>query len=114
MSFILPPADDVISNEDKYCLTGKSNLMDAISFVLGEKPSHLRVKRLSDLIHGAPVGKPVATRAHITAIYKDEDTEEETHFTRGIVGSSSEWRLDGKVSSPDELIFIVRPPKLIH
>lgn len=77
---------------------GKSNLMDAISFVLGERPSHLRVKRLSDLIHGAPVGKPVANRAHITAIYKDEDTEEETHFTRGIVGSSSEWRLDGKVS----------------
>lgn len=72
--------------------------MDAISFVLGEKPSHLRVKRLSDLIHGAPVGKPVATRAHVTAVYKDEDTEEETHFTRGIVGSSSEWRLDGKVS----------------
>jgi len=71
--------------------------MDAISFVLGERPSHLRVKRLSDLIHGAPVGKAVSTRAHITAIYKDIVTEEETCFTRSIIGSASEWKIDGKV-----------------
>lgn len=30
-----------------YIIVGKSNLMDAISFVLGEKTSNLRVKRLS-------------------------------------------------------------------
>lgn len=30
-----------------FLFTGKSNLMDAISFVLGEKTSNLRVKRLS-------------------------------------------------------------------
>lgn len=30
-----------------YDLAGKSNLMDAISFVLGEKTSNLRVKRMS-------------------------------------------------------------------
>ena len=29
------------------CVVGKSNLMDAISFVLGEKTSNLRVKKLS-------------------------------------------------------------------
>ena len=28
------------------CFTGKSNLMDAISFVLGEKTQHLRVRNL--------------------------------------------------------------------
>jgi len=33
--------------------SGKSNFMDAISFVMGEKTTSLRVKRLSDLIHGA-------------------------------------------------------------
>ncbi|KAI0998558.1 hypothetical protein K3495_g9638 [Podosphaera aphanis] len=37
--------------------SGKSNFMDAISFVLGEKQKQLRVKRFSDLIHGAPIGK---------------------------------------------------------
>ena len=32
---------------NKLCFAGKSNSMDAISFVLGEKTSNLRVKRLS-------------------------------------------------------------------
>jgi structural maintenance of chromosome 1 len=41
-------------------ITGKSNFMDAVSFVMGEKTSSLRVKRLSDLIHGASIGQPVS------------------------------------------------------
>ena len=53
--------------------TGKSNLMDAISFVLGEKTSSLRVRKLSDLIHGSPVGRPVSNRARVTATYNDEN-----------------------------------------
>ncbi|XP_070559327.1 structural maintenance of chromosomes protein 1A-like [Ptychodera flava] len=77
---------------------GKSNLMDAISFVLGDKASNMRVKKLSDLIHGAPVGKPAATRAHVTAVYAEED-ESEKRFTRTVVGSSTEFRVDGKVVS---------------
>lgn len=36
--------------------------MDAISFVMGEKTTSLRVKRLSDLIHGASIGQPAARR----------------------------------------------------
>ena len=36
-----------------------------------------------DLIHGAPIGKPVATRAKVTAVYgEEEDEEQEVHFTR--------------------------------
>lgn len=34
--------------------------MDAISFVMGEKTTALRVKRLSDLIHGASIGQPIS------------------------------------------------------
>ena len=39
--------------------TGKSNLMDAISFVLGEKTQNLRVRRLSVsiLLHGTFISK---------------------------------------------------------
>ena len=80
-------------------LSGKSNLMDAISFVLGEKTQHLRVKTVKvcmcvavmvnvmewfgsqDLIHGAPIGKPVASRAKVTAVYGEEDGTE-IHFSR--------------------------------
>uniref|UniRef100_A0A8B9UY70 Structural maintenance of chromosomes protein 1A n=1 Tax=Anas zonorhyncha TaxID=75864 RepID=A0A8B9UY70_9AVES len=64
---------------------GKSNLMDAISFVLGEKTSNLRVKTLRDLIHGAPVGKPAASRAFVSMVYSEEGAEDRT-FARVIVG----------------------------
>uniref|UniRef100_A0A668TA09 Structural maintenance of chromosomes protein 1A n=1 Tax=Oreochromis aureus TaxID=47969 RepID=A0A668TA09_OREAU len=73
-----------------------SNLMDAISFVLAEKTSNLRVKTLKDLIHGAPVGKPAANRAFVSMVYQ-EDNGEERAFTRVIIGSSSEYRINNKV-----------------
>ncbi|XP_068589023.1 structural maintenance of chromosomes protein 1A [Cebidichthys violaceus] len=76
--------------------SGKSNLMDAISFVLAEKTSNLRVKTLKDLIHGAPVGKPAANRAFVSMVYQ-EDNGEERSFTRAIIGSSSEYRINSKV-----------------
>ncbi|KAF4077880.1 hypothetical protein AMELA_G00192980 [Ameiurus melas] len=76
--------------------SGKSNLMDAISFVLAEKTSNLRVKTLKDLIHGAPVGKPAANRAFVSMVYQ-EDNGEERSFTRVIIGSSSEYRINSKV-----------------
>lgn len=72
-------------------------MMDAISFVLGEKTSNLRSKRLPDLIHGAPVGKPAASTASVTAVYAESDSDTEIHFTRAIVGASSEFRINGKV-----------------
>ncbi|KAL4655475.1 structural maintenance of chromosomes protein 1A [Arapaima gigas] len=76
--------------------SGKSNLMDAISFVLAEKTSNLRVKTLKDLIHGAPVGKPAANRAFVSMVYREDSGEERT-FTRVIIGSSSEYRINSKV-----------------
>lgn len=73
--------------------SGKSNFMDAISFVMGEKTSSLRVKRLSDLIHGASVGNPVSSRASVTAVFLMEDGSQR-HFTRTVQGSSSEHRVN--------------------
>jgi structural maintenance of chromosome 1 len=57
--------------------SGKSNLMDAISFVLGETTKNLRVKKLSDLIHGAPIGKPVANKATVSFVYSYEKPSNE-------------------------------------
>uniref|UniRef100_A0A8C0Y9E9 Structural maintenance of chromosomes protein 1A n=1 Tax=Cyprinus carpio carpio TaxID=630221 RepID=A0A8C0Y9E9_CYPCA len=70
--------------------------MDAISFVLAEKTSNLRVKTLKDLIHGAPVGKPAANRAFVTMVYQ-QDNGQELSFSRIIIGSSSEYRINKKV-----------------
>lgn len=75
----------VNSKENCILFAGKSNLMDAISFVLAEKTSNLRVKTLKDLIHGAPVGKPAANRAFVSMVYQ-EDNGEERSFTRIIIG----------------------------
>jgi len=80
--------------------SGKSNLMDAISFVMGEKTSNLRAKRLSDLIHGAPIGKPAANRASVTAVYGEPDGDVERFFQRLIIGNSSEFRIDGHTVTP--------------
>ncbi|MCP9258845.1 Structural maintenance of chromosomes protein 1A [Dirofilaria immitis] len=73
--------------------SGKSNLMDAMCFVLGEKASNLRVKKLHDLIHGAPVGKAVANRCHVTMNYEDDD---------GNMRALHEYRVDGKTVTPQQ------------
>ncbi len=78
--------------------SGKSNFMDAISFVMGEKTSSLRVKRLADLIHGASINRPVSNRASVSALFLLEDGEEKK-FTRSIIGSSAEHRINGDVVS---------------
>ncbi|XP_072001410.1 structural maintenance of chromosomes protein 1B [Engystomops pustulosus] len=75
--------------------SGKSNVMDAVSFVIGEKTSNLRVKNVRDLIHGANTGHPVSSSASVHLVYCEENGEEKT-FSRIIVGSSSEYRLNNK------------------
>ncbi|KAH9286198.1 Structural maintenance of chromosomes protein 1A [Echinococcus granulosus] len=68
--------------------------MDAISFVLGERTRHLRVTKLSDLIHGSVVGKPVAKTASVTAVYQMPDGVDK-RFSRYISGNTSEYRING-------------------
>ncbi|CAJ0944758.1 unnamed protein product, partial [Mesorhabditis belari] len=79
--------------------SGKSNLMDAICFVLGERSNNLRVRKLMDLIHGAPINKPVATKCSVTMNYRD-DKGEIRKYCRAVHGSTSEFRIDGKVVTP--------------
>jgi structural maintenance of chromosome 1 len=78
--------------------------MDAISFVMGEKTSSLRVKRLSDLIHGASVGHPVSKTASVAAILQLEDGITEKKFSRIVQGASSEYRIDGEVCDSDTIV----------
>jgi hypothetical protein len=77
----------VIKNESLklFSSPGKSNVMDALSFVMGEKTTNLRVKNIQELIHGAHTGKPVSSSASVTIIYIEDSGEEKT-FTRIIRG----------------------------
>ncbi|XP_078112662.1 structural maintenance of chromosomes protein 1B isoform X1 [Sander vitreus] len=73
--------------------SGKSNVMDALSFAMGERAASLRVKHLKDLIHGAHVGRPVLDTARVAMRYCDDD-DQETVFCRSIIGESSEYRIN--------------------
>lgn len=75
---------------------GKSNFMDAISFVMGEKTNSLRVKRLSELIHGAAIGRPVSNRCSVTAKFENEDGTL-IEFQRAVINSSADYKINGKV-----------------
>ena len=91
--------------------SGKSNFMDAISFVMGEKTSSLRVRRLSDLIHGASINRPVSNRASVTAIFELDNGGGQMKFTRSIIGSSSDHKINGEavssqVSHKIRLLFV--------
>ncbi|CAG9764910.1 unnamed protein product [Ceutorhynchus assimilis] len=85
--------------------SGKSNFMDAISFVMGERTQSLRVKRLSDLIHGAAIGKPVSRSASVTAVFSLGDgSEAEIAFQRSVHNSSSEFKVNGSVVTGPEYL----------
>ncbi|KAM8893216.1 structural maintenance of chromosomes protein 1B [Spinachia spinachia] len=74
--------------------SGKSNVMDALSFAMGERAASLRVKHLRDLVHGAHVGRPVQETASVALRYRD-DEDRETVFCRTIAGDLSEYRVNG-------------------
>ncbi|GMS91640.1 hypothetical protein PENTCL1PPCAC_13815, partial [Pristionchus entomophagus] len=73
--------------------SGKSNLMDAICFVLGEKANLMRVRKLTDLIHGAPIGKPVANKCHVSMDFIDTNGKHRI-YTRRVVHGGCEYSID--------------------
>uniref|UniRef100_A0A3P8SNH0 Structural maintenance of chromosomes 1B n=1 Tax=Amphiprion percula TaxID=161767 RepID=A0A3P8SNH0_AMPPE len=74
--------------------SGKSNVMDAVSFAMGERAAALRVKHPEDLIHGAHIGQPVSDTASVAIRFCD-DEDQETVFCRTISEASSEYRING-------------------
>uniref|UniRef100_A0A3Q3WRR2 Structural maintenance of chromosomes protein n=1 Tax=Mola mola TaxID=94237 RepID=A0A3Q3WRR2_MOLML len=70
--------------------SGKSNVMDALSFAMGERAASLRVRHLRDLIHGAHIGQPVSATARVAMRYHD-DEDRETVFCRRVSGNASEY-----------------------
>merc|ERR1719412_1034707 len=70
---------------------------------MGEKASSLRVKRLSDLIHGASINSPVSNRASVSATFTNDEGSELV-FTRSIVGTSSEYRVNNEIVPAQEYL----------
>jgi structural maintenance of chromosome 1 len=78
--------------------SGKSNLMDAISFVLGVRTSQLRGNQLRDLVYRNtedPNDKAADRKAHVKLVYVDGPVK--ITFLRGVtLSGSSEYKVDGK------------------
>ncbi|XP_054588689.1 structural maintenance of chromosomes protein 1B isoform X2 [Nothobranchius furzeri] len=74
--------------------SGKSNVMDALSFAMGERAASLRVKHLRDLVHGAHIRKPVSNTARVAMCYCN-DQDQETVFCRTVTGDSSAYYING-------------------
>ncbi|XP_070827903.1 structural maintenance of chromosomes protein 1B [Chaetodon trifascialis] len=78
--------------------SGKSNVMDALSFAMGERTASLRVKNLRDLIHGAHIGQPVGDTASVAMLFGDFENVEAV-FSRTITGDTSAYHInDGVVT----------------
>ncbi|KAI0563580.1 Structural maintenance of chromosomes protein [Gracilaria domingensis] len=84
--------------------SGKSNLMDAISFVLGVRTSQLRGNQLRDLVYRNledPEDNPTTRKAYVKLIYRKNNEGEqvdELEFMRTVTtNGSSEYRVSGQV-----------------
>lgn len=82
--------------------SGKSNLMDAISFVLGVRTTQLRGNQLRDLVYRNmedPSDDVSQRRAHVKLVYRiSDDPIQEIEFTRAVtLNGASEYRLNGNV-----------------
>lgn len=78
-------------------MAGKSNLMDAISFVFGVASQHLRGTQAKDLVHRFNGEPPANLSCHVKLLFVDADGEETT-FQRSIRPSdgSSTYSVNNK------------------
>ncbi|XP_061898837.1 structural maintenance of chromosomes protein 1B isoform X1 [Entelurus aequoreus] len=74
--------------------SGKSNVMDAVSFAIGARVTSLRVSHHTDLIHGAHIGQPVSESAFV-ALQCEDHLGQEIVFRRSISGDSSQYHISG-------------------
>lgn len=91
--------------------TGKSNLMDAISFVLGVKVNHLRGAAMKDVIYaGDGKARAANARASVELVCMrgtldgaQSSVSEEVRFRRSVNAKGvSEYRVDGNLVTWDE------------
>lgn len=79
--------------------SGKSNAMDAISFVLGVRTAQLRGNQLRDLVYrnaADPKDDARSRKAHVRMVYVT-DKGREVVFHRGVgLSGASEYKVDGR------------------
>lgn len=89
--------------------SGKSNLLEAVMFVLGRRSRGLRAERVEHLLHTPPGGEPLS-EAEVTLVLENASgvfselcPEKEVVLSRRITQASSTYRLQGRVVSAREV-----------
>ncbi|MFO8034891.1 MAG: chromosome segregation SMC family protein [Candidatus Bipolaricaulota bacterium] len=85
--------------------TGKSNIFDALTFVMGRRSRGLRAERMEQLLHAPPSGDPVSeAQVEVTLNPGDvglgdlvPEATDELVLARKISGSGLTYRLQGRV-----------------
>jgi len=90
---------------------GKSNIVDAILWALGEQsPSLMRLKNMGDVVFNGASGRPAAGAAEVTLELESDDghwdsSDGTMEITRRVYRSGpSEYRLNGKVARLKDVI----------
>ncbi len=87
--------------------TGKSNLLDALTFVMGRRSQSLRAERIEHLLHSPAKGDPVEEAEVILTLDNRRgtfrellpDAGDEVHLARRINRTSSTYRIQGRVAA---------------
>lgn len=90
---------------------GKSNIVDAILWVLGEQsPTLMRLKSMSDVVFNGARGRPPAGAAEVSLILESDDghwaaSDGRMEISRRVYRSGpSEYRLNGKVARLKDVV----------
>ncbi|HEU68886.1 MAG TPA: chromosome segregation protein SMC [Candidatus Acetothermia bacterium] len=95
--------------------TGKSNLLDALTFVMGRRSQSLRAERIEHLLHAPAKGDPVE-EAEVTLALDNRagtfqelvpDAEGEVRLSRRITRSASTYRIQGRIAAAREVEAIL-------
>jgi len=87
--------------------TGKSNLLDALTFVMGRRSQALRAERIEHLLH-APARRDPVGEAEVTLTLDNRagtfdellpDAGGEVHLSRRITRTASTYRIQGRVAA---------------
>jgi len=87
--------------------TGKSNLLDALTFVMGRRSQALRAERIEHLLHAPPKGTPVDEAEVVLTLDNRDgtfaellpDAGTEVHLSRRITRTASTYRVQGRVAA---------------
>jgi chromosome segregation protein len=96
---------------------GKSNLVDAILWVIGEQsPTLLRLKNMGDVVFSGAAGRPAAGAAEVTLVLSSDDgrwadSDDRLELRRRVYRSGpSEYRINGRTARlkdiADELMSV--------